>query len=62
MGIFDLGTGSEIENNDKRFYNPPIDNFNIDYPLEYGNNALPYGLTLIPIQSPAEKKNTLFIP
>ena len=49
MGIFDLGSGNDIENDDKKFYNPPIKNFDIEYPKEYGKDALPYAMTMIPI-------------
>ena len=62
MGLFDLGSGNKIENDNPKFYNPPIENFDIEYPKEYGSFSLPYGLTLIPIQTPADKKNTLFVP
>lgn len=49
MGIFDLGTGNLIENDNQKFYIPPIKNFDIEYPSEYGKTSLPYGMTIIPI-------------
>lgn len=61
QGIFDLGTGFDIDNDNKDYYNPPIENFNIPFPENEKHNALPKRPTFIPVQNPDTHRNTVFL-
>ncbi len=39
----------KIENNDPKFYNPPIKGFNVEYEFE-GDSALPYDVAFLPLE------------
>jgi len=60
QGLFDLGTGSNIEVDDPAYYNPPIKDFDIPFPDDQKGNALPFRPTFVPIQSADNNKNYLF--
>lgn len=60
IGLFGLGNGPEIENDDPKYYNPPIPNF--DIPFEFGKSALPHRLTIAPIASTSKRYNLVFTP
>lgn len=49
----------QIENNNPKFYNPPIDNFDLEYDFE-GTNAVPYDVSLLPIEHAEYKNDFLF--
>ena len=58
FGIYDLGSGKEVENDDKQFYDPPIEDFNIPY--EHGKSALPNKPTFLPIRTESVETNLIF--
>lgn len=62
QGLFDLGTGMKIDNDDPEYYNPPIPDFDIPFPEDPKKFALPNGPTFIPVQSPEDHQNYLFTP
>ena len=53
-----MGSGSKIDYDNKDYYDPPIENFNIPY--EYGTDALPKAMTFTNIQSSFPEENFLF--
>lgn len=60
MGLFDLGSGSTLNYNNKAFYEPPITNFNI--PSDFGDGGLPFKASLPSIHNPTAALNRLFVP
>lgn len=60
MGLYPLGTGPEIEVDDKLLYNPPIKEF--DFPYKYGKAALPQMFSPIIYTSTDFDTNHIFEP
>ena len=58
LGLFDFGTGPDIENDNSEFYNPPIENFDIEY--KDGKSALPNNMSFLPVINQAKDHSTLF--
>lgn len=58
MGLFDLGSGREINFDEKNYYQPPIANFNVEY--KYGKDSLPYKMSLVEIPNPEMTRNVIF--
>ena len=57
FGIYDLGSGSPLDFDDKDFYNPPIDKFDIKID---DKSAVPNAPTFIPIKN--DQANLIFTP
>ncbi len=63
MGIYDLGTSIKIDKDDPKYYNPPIQDFDIKYEFKGDREeAIPYRPTFLPIYNPAYNHNFMFTP
>lgn len=59
-GLFDLGSGGNLESDNKQFYMPPIPNW--DYAFPDGTAALPRKARIIPIEVSSFFHNYVFTP